>query len=175
LSSDFCEMLSGGHPNSLGRTEEVVELVLASPERIDELYATYDSKDEVVRLRVSSSFKRVFLAQPVWFKKWYPRFAKRVLKLQQPSALWTYALLCLRLEDQLTAKTQLHAKENLKEILESCDDWIVINNIIETLGHWGRSDLELKKWLKPRLKKFSKDRRKSVAKKATKILVNLSE
>jgi hypothetical protein len=94
LSSDFCEMLSGGHPNSLGRTEEVVELVLASPERIDELYATYDSKDEVVRLRVSSSFKRVFLAQPVWFKKWYPRFAKRVLKLQQPSALWTYALLC---------------------------------------------------------------------------------
>ena len=35
----FEEMLAGGHPNSLGRTVEVVDAVLAKPSRLSELYA----------------------------------------------------------------------------------------------------------------------------------------
>jgi hypothetical protein len=173
MSMDFVSMLSGGHPNSLGHTEEVVKIVLNTPDRIDELYAAYDSEDEVVRLRVSSSFKRIFLAHPEWFKKWYVKFSKRVLKLQQPSALWTYALLCLRLEDQLTPKNKLDAIDKLKEILTTCDDWIVTNNTIETLGHWAIEDPGLRKWLKPKLKKYAQDRRKSVAKKTEKVQSSL--
>lgn len=173
MPDDFITMLTGGHPNSLGQTEAVVRLVLASPKRIDELYEAYDSDDEVVRLRVSSAFKRVFVAHPEWFKKWYPKFSKRVINLQQPSALWTYALLCLRLEAQLSQKNKQHAIEKLKEILSTCDDWIVINNTIETLGHWAIEDLQLRKWLKPRLVKYSNDRRKSVAKKASKFQTSL--
>lgn len=32
-------MLAGGHPNSLGRTMEVVDVVLAQPEQFEELIA----------------------------------------------------------------------------------------------------------------------------------------
>lgn len=35
----FESMLSGGHPNSLGRTVEVVDMVLADRERLGELFA----------------------------------------------------------------------------------------------------------------------------------------
>ena len=43
-------MLTGGHPNSLGRTIEVVETVLADEARMEELFGCYGSVDEVVRL-----------------------------------------------------------------------------------------------------------------------------
>ena len=53
----FEEMLTGGHPNSLGRTVEVVALVLADRDRLGELYACYQSDDAVVRLRTSNALK----------------------------------------------------------------------------------------------------------------------
>ncbi len=56
-------MLTGGHPNSLGRTKEVVEMVLADPDRFDELFGCYASEDEVVRLRTSNAVKRVEAAR----------------------------------------------------------------------------------------------------------------
>lgn len=173
MAETFEAMLTGGHPNSLGRTEEAAQLVVDEPERLAELFRTYDSTDEVVRLRVSSAFKRVFLAQPQWFKKWYGRFSRRVVKLGQPSALWTLSFLCLRLEDQLTSKNKQNAGVLLCEVLETCDDWIVICNTLETLGHWAKRDSELKHWLQPRLSRFCGDRRKSVARKAQKVAASL--
>ena len=50
----------------MGRTLEVVEAVLASPDRMEELYQSYFSDDEIVRLRTSSSIKRVFHTHPEW-------------------------------------------------------------------------------------------------------------
>ena len=41
LSAPFETMLSGGHPNSLGRTVEVVAAVLDDPARLDELFSCY--------------------------------------------------------------------------------------------------------------------------------------
>ena len=59
MKIDFEERLTGGHPNSLGKTVEVVEEVLANPERFEELFNCYFSDDAVVRLRVSNAMKRV--------------------------------------------------------------------------------------------------------------------
>ncbi len=174
MAETFEAMLTGGHPNSLGRTEEVAQLVVADPERIAELLRTYDSADEVVRLRVSSAFKRVFLAQPQCFKKWYGRFSRRVVELGQSSALWTLPLLCLRIEDQLTPQNKANAIELLREVLETCDDWIVVNNTLEALGHWAERGAQLKRWLEPRLLRYSGDRRKLVAKKAQRIASRLA-
>ncbi len=62
----FAAMLAGGHPNSLGRTVEVVELVLAAQPRLRELFDCYTSADDVVRLRTSNAVKRVSAEQPSW-------------------------------------------------------------------------------------------------------------
>ena len=57
-------MLTGGHPNSLGRTIEVVDGVLVDPQRMTELFNCYQSEDEVVRLRVSNALRRVQAERP---------------------------------------------------------------------------------------------------------------
>ena len=38
MTERFEDMLTGGHPNSLGRTIEVVDQVLANPTKIEELF-----------------------------------------------------------------------------------------------------------------------------------------
>ena len=59
MAEAFEDMLTGGHPNSLGRTVEVVEMVLANPDRFDELFNCYKSDNAVVRLRTSNAMKRI--------------------------------------------------------------------------------------------------------------------
>lgn len=64
VPESFAEMLKGGHPNSLGRTEEVVGVVLAERARLEELFATMAEPDEVVRLRVGDALEKVCRKQP---------------------------------------------------------------------------------------------------------------
>ncbi len=45
----FEQMLTGGHHNSLGRTLEVVDAILAHPEKLEELYNCYFSSNDEVR------------------------------------------------------------------------------------------------------------------------------
>lgn len=89
----FEEVLSGGHPNSSGRTVEVVDLVLADRDRLDELYGCYCSSDEVVRLRVSSAMKRVTGARPDWTMEYMDRLQHEIASIDQASTQWTLALL----------------------------------------------------------------------------------
>ena len=53
MQEPFTEMLRGGHHNSLGRTGEVVELVLTDRARFDELFAGRGEPDELVCMRLS--------------------------------------------------------------------------------------------------------------------------
>jgi hypothetical protein len=77
------ERLTGGHPNSLGNTIEVVADVLAHPERIEELYQCYFSEDEVVRLRVSNAMKRLARANGDLLFPYLDRFLKDISKIDQ--------------------------------------------------------------------------------------------
>jgi len=66
---DFREMLAGGHPNSLGRTIEVVDIILSDSSRLEELFNCYFSPDAVVRLRTSNAMKRICKVQKKWLKQ----------------------------------------------------------------------------------------------------------
>lgn len=63
----FIDMLEGGHPNSLGRTHEVVDIVLENPGRLEELFTTIADPDQVVRLRVGDALKTICRERPNWF------------------------------------------------------------------------------------------------------------
>ena len=54
-------------------------------------------------------------------------------------------------------------------------NWIVQNMCIQTLGTWAQEDEDLKKWLVPKLKKLSKDKRKSVSKRSLSYFKKLTE
>lgn len=171
---EFEAMLTGGHPNSLGRTEEVVALVLADGSRLAELYDCYGSDDEVVRLRVSSAMKRVCRAEPDWLVPYVDRLLDEVSRIEQASAQWTLAQLFAMLQDRMSSAQRHKATEVMKRNLAENDDWIVQSQTIETLASWAAGNPELAEWLVPRLRTRTGDRRKSVSKKAARALEQLA-
>lgn len=164
------QRLTGGHPNSLGNTVEVVERVLAKPKLFDELFNCYFSEDEVVRLRVSNAMKRICKAQKPLLLPYIDRFLNEISKIDQASTQWTLASLFLSLEKDMDADQIKVAKEIMKSNLAHHDDWIVLNETIKTLALWAKKDDDLKYWMQPHLIRLSKDKRKSVAKRAAKNL-----
>ena len=175
VAEPFTDMLAGGHPNSLGRTAEVVDLVLADSSRLEELYGCYSSPDEVVRLRTSSVFKRVSWERPAWLGLYLDSFLEEVSQLKQASAQWTLAQLFSTLVGFMSAEQLKKAKLVLRHNLSTCEDWIVLNTTMQTLAEWAGDDEELKCWLQPQLEKLSGDARKSVAARAKKFYKKLYE
>ncbi len=169
-TSGFEQMLTGGHPNSLGRTVEVVERVRADPPLIEELFCCYRSEDEVVRLRTSSAMKRLGAEHPDWLVPYLDRFLTEVAAIPQPSAQWTLAQLFRSLRSRMSADQVAAATQVMQRNLDENDDWIVQNHTMQTLFDWSADDVRLLKWLSPRLERLSSDRRKSVAARARKLL-----
>lgn len=166
-------MLTGGHPNSLGRTEEVVALVLADRGRLDELYGCYFSADEVVRLRVSSAMKRVTIAHPEWTMEFMEGLQREVAAIDQASTQWTLALIFDLTRDLMTDRQRSRALEIMEHNLANHDDWIVLNNSMRVLGSWAVDDEELRLRLRPHAQRLVEDPRKSVSATASRLLERL--
>lgn len=170
MSEKFEAMLTGGHPNSLGRTEEVVDLIFAAEDRLDELYQCYFSADEVVRLRVSSAFKRVTAKKPQWTMKFMHGLQSQIAAIDQASVQWTLAILFDQTRNLMSPQQLARALEIMKVNLAHHQDWIVLNTTMNILAKWAKEDIDLFKWMRPHLLRLAKDERKSVAGKARKLL-----
>ena len=170
MTETFEAMLTGGHPNSLGRTLEVVDQVLARPDRFGELFDCYRSEDAVVRLRTSSAMKRVEAERHDLLVPYIDRFIQEIGELDQASAQWTLAQLFDRLSSDMNQSQRKAALTIMKRNLASHDDWIVLNTTMETLTDWAGEDQALKNWLRPHLERLASDRRKSVASRAARKL-----
>ncbi|MEO1219832.1 MAG: hypothetical protein AAFY42_00585 [Pseudomonadota bacterium] len=169
-NDQFETMLTGGHPNSLGRTIKVVDLVLANPDRFEELYLCYRSQDEVVRLRVSNAMRRVEAEQHDLLVPYIDRFIEEIGALDQLSAQWTLAKLFEALRPDMMPVQEAGALAVMQRNLAEHDNWIVLNNTMEALFNWSYDNAELRSWLIPHLQRFSKDNRKSVSSRAKKLI-----
>ncbi len=170
MTEDFEDMLTGGHPNSLGRTIEVVEAVLADPSRMPDLFACYASADEVVRLRTSNAMRRVQAERPDLTVPYFDRLIDEIGALDQASVQWTLAKLFEAGEPDMTPDQRARAQALVQRNLAQHDDWIVLNNSIDLLSAWAKTDADLKSWLIPHLERLSGETRKSVARRAAKAL-----
>ena len=168
----FDAMLSGGHPNSLGRTLEVVDAVLADRDRLEDLYACYGADDEVVRLRTSNALKRVTIEHPDWTMDLMDRLQSEVAELDQASAQWTLSLLFDLTKDLLSSAQEARAVRIMRRNLAEHDDWIVLNNAMKVLSGWADTKAE-RDWLRPHLERLAGDPRKSVAGQARKALARI--
>lgn len=173
LPEPIQEMLTGGHANSLGRTLEVVELVLADSSRLDELFNCYFCDDAVVRLRTSNALKRIEKEQHEWLVPYIKRLLNEVSDIDQASTQWTMANLFQALAGDMTPDELGEAKNVLKRNLTASQDWIVLNETMRTLSDWARSDDDLKSWLRPELNRLAKDTRKSVSGRAKKLAATI--
>lgn len=171
----FDEMLAGGHPNSLGRTEEVVGTVLADRARLEELFATMANPDEVVRLRVGDALEKVCREEPGWFVAHVNRLLGDLGQVEQPSVRWHVAQMLHHLRSDLSDDQTQRATALLQRNLTRSTDWIVLNVTMDVLTEWAYQQPQLFSWLTPELERLCQDDRKSVAKRASKHLAELAE
>ena len=167
---NFQERLKGGHPNSLGNTVEVVEEVLADHLLFDDLFTCYFSEDQVVRLRVSNAMKRICKSEKSLLLPYVDRFLTEIAEIDQASTQWTLSQLFLQLEHDLSPNQKMKAIRIMKENIAKHHDWIVLCQTMDTLGKWATKNRDLKDWLAPHLFRLSRDTRKSVSKKAEKMI-----
>ena len=166
----FEQSLKGGHPNSLGNTLEVVDVVLGNTDKMEDLFLCYQSDDETVRLRTSNAFKRIFRAKPELFNKWKQRFIKEVAEIDQPSAKWTTIQILNELFDQLDEKEKTQSVEICLRYLRNEEDWIVINQSLNFMrNHLEQFDSKDPEMMKL-LNLFVDEERKSISKNAEKII-----
>lgn len=170
----FESMLSGGHPNSLGNTIEVVDRVLADKSKLGDLYSCYFSQDEVVRLRVSSALKRVCKEHPDWLIPYIDALQDEISKIEQASTQWTLAILFDLLKPSMSAEQISKAVPIMQKNLETNGDWIVQNTTLQILYEWSIDDRKLSNWLQPQLKRMVNSKHKSVSHRATKLLAKQS-
>jgi hypothetical protein len=168
-------MLRGGHRNSLGRTEEVVGIVLADRARLEELFATVADSDEVVRMRVGDALEKVCREQPGWFLTHLERLLGELAQIRQPSVQWHVAQMLQHLRSDLSDDQAKQATELLQRNLSTSTDWIVLNVTMDVLTSWADRDAPLADWLVPELERLRRDDRKSVARRAAKRLAELAE
>lgn len=174
VTEPFADMLGGGHPNSLGRTEEVVGLVQADRARLDELFVAMDDPDEVVRMRVGDALEKVCREQPGWFVAHVGRLLGDFGRIEQPSVQWHVAQMLRHLRSDLSGDQAQRATELLQRNLTTSTDWIVLNVTMDVLTEWANHAPPLAGWLGPELERLRHDKRKSVAKSASKRLAELA-
>jgi hypothetical protein len=173
MPEPFAEMLKGGHHNSLGRTEEVVEIVLADRTRLDELYASLADADELVRMRAGDALEKVCRSRPEWLRPYVERLLGEVGAIEQPSVQWHVAQMLDHLRGDLSDEQEARAAELLQRNLTQSSDWIVLNVTMDVLSEWARCNPTLAAWLEVELERLRQDPRKSVSKRASKRLAGL--
>jgi hypothetical protein len=168
------ELLTGGHPNSLGNTIQVVDDILTDEKKLKELVECWKSEDELVRLRVQNGVKRVAKEKPEWVAKFIPDLLSWITKIDQASTKWCLSTLYMWLDKYMTKEQQIVAIKVMRSNLHY-DDWIVQNTTSESLAHYAKNDDNLRKWLMPELEILTKSRHKSVARRAQKLINNLGK
>ena len=169
------DMLAGGHHNSLGRTDEVVESVVSDRLRLEELFACLKSSDEVVRMRAGDALEKVCRRRVAWIVPYADALLDEIGRQGQASVQWHTAQMFQHLRTHLTNLQLQRAIDLLQCYLSHSNDWIVLNVTMGVLADWARADSALARWLTPQLERLCLDPRKSVAKRATKCLCELAE
>lgn len=133
MQEPFNQILAaGGHANSLGRVNEVIEIVLKQKSRLDELYGCLFEEDAWVRMRAADALEKICRTNPEWLLPYIDRLAKEVSPSAQPSLQWHLAQIYR--EVALTPKQRQFAIQWLRQVLSRTDvDWIVAANAMTTL------------------------------------------
>lgn len=174
MKESFKEILTeGGESNSLGRANEVIEIVLNDSSRLDELYDCLFNEDAWVRMRAVDSVEKVCRVHPEWIAPYVDRFQDKLSSSNQPSIQWHLAEMYGEIE--LTSEQKTFAISWLKKLLSSTEvDWIVAANSIKTLAQFAQDGSFPNSELVPLLKIQQKHKSSAVIKRANKLLNEVS-
>ncbi len=161
-------ILAEGNPRTLGRSHEVIELVLHNRSALKELYGCIFSSDEIVRMRASDALEKVCRQRPNWFLGYIDKIFNEMVPINQPSVQW-HAVQILG-EVQLNSAQKTRFIQLIKKYIEHDSDWIVLNNSMIEYAKLARQDPRLIPYFIIELRRLEKSRLRSVAYRASKLL-----
>lgn len=166
-------LLEGGKLNTLGRAEEVVEIVLDDTDRIEELYRCLFSDDAWVRMRAIDALEKICRKRPDLLLEYIDRLIHDFGNNDQPSIQWHLAQIFAEVE--LSERQRTQAVEILtRNISTTTGDWIVTANSMTTLVDFARRGYIRDIALQPMLQRQLQHKSQSVQKRAQKLLDQLS-
>ncbi|HSX29276.1 MAG TPA: hypothetical protein VLE73_01820 [Candidatus Saccharimonadales bacterium] len=174
MTEEFTEMLLvGGHANSLGKVNEVIELVMLDKSRLDELYSCLFNEDAWVRMRAADALEKICRQHREWLLPYIDKFQDELATSTQPSIQWHLAQIYRQVD--LTPKQKQAAIQWLKQVLSTKDaDWIVAANAMDTLAQFTKDGSVSAAELMPLFKIQQKHKSNAVIKRATKLMTELS-
>jgi hypothetical protein len=126
-------MLKGGDRRSIGRSNEVKELVLRQPERFAELLKCLWDEDPVVRMRAADTAEKISVTSPQLLESQKHELLGLLDEAEQIELRWHLALMVARLS--LSGPERYRAATALRRYLEDR------SSIVKTFALQGLADL----------------------------------
>jgi HEAT repeat protein len=141
---DILKKLEGGDLRSIGRSEEVVQDVLADPGLFEELLQGMLHEDPGIRMRSADAVEKVTHLHPEYLHPHKDLLLTQIAKIEQQEVRWHVAQIIPRLD--LTVPESEAAIEILKGYLED-DSRIVRTFAMDALAGFAERNPELQPWV----------------------------
>lgn len=170
MKEPFSEMLSeGGKTNSLGRANEVIEIILQDKSRLNELYDCMFEEDAWARMRAADAIEKICRVHPEWLEPYIDKFLDELADSTQPSIQWHLAEIFGAVN--LTEAQKKRAIKWLNDLLSTKDvDWIASANSMKTLVQFTKDGSFPRAQMISLLKIQQKHKSNAVIRRATKLL-----
>jgi hypothetical protein len=132
----LAEMFKGGDRRSIGRADEVAELVLGRPGRFKELIECMWNEDAVVRMRATDAVEKVSGAKPKLLNPYKRELLGLLAETEQIELRWHLAAIVPRLT--LAGAERQRAVASLENYLEDR------SSIVRTFALQGLADIARK-------------------------------
>jgi hypothetical protein len=135
------DMLRGGDHRSIGRADEVVDIVLSSPGRFDEVFNGILSDDSLIRMRCADAAEKIARERPDLLAPFKGRLIMEVSLIDQQEVQWHLVQMMAYIEytDEETATVV----RILRGLLSSKSRIVVVSSL-DTLTELATRDASLR-------------------------------
>jgi hypothetical protein len=142
----LAEMLGGGDRRSIGKSNQIANLVLSEPKRFAELIGCLWDDNPIVRMRAADAAEKVTAAKPELLKPHKQELLGLLAEAEQIELRWHLALMVPRLA--LSGPERQRAAAALRRYLEDRSS-IVKTFALQGLFELARQDAGLRETVKP--------------------------
>ncbi len=126
--------LTGGDFRSIGKSNEVVKIVLANPKLFPDLFSGLFESDPIVRMRAADAVEKITVLKPELLQKFKNQLLERAAIIEQQEVQWHVAQLIPRLK--LTKSDVTKVRKILDTYLKTTS-----SNIVRVMALQALADL----------------------------------
>jgi hypothetical protein len=146
-------MLTGGDRRSTGRSQDVVEIVLANPKRFGEVYAGLEDPDPLVRMRAADALEKITAQRPELLRPYKTGLLDLAARAVQQEVRWHLAQMLPRLD--LDGAERRAAFETLVRYLDD-PSRIVVTFAMQALADLAQADPALLPEVLPHIERLAR-------------------